>query len=651
MVDIHFIDDQTTLNIISTIIDFAGVNFNPPYDSSGQPSDATARAEEALTQFDVPGGTSISGTPNPAAAPNMSWVISSLLTALGPVIAAYGLILPILGVIRGIIEILCCLMNPFCVIGAIIRLFTKWIPPFISLFPPIAGVLIILNVIKMILSIIFFVMTELVPTIALIIKNVTTIIDAIASDNDAAKQAGQQKVLAVLIDLLNRVGILKIAKPIIEIVFLILGLVAGFPCGGGNKSKRSTGSLYAGANTFDSSISDTSCCNDTQCPPEIRNPPQGRGLLIPKFYGDAPPLWTWRLYPITGQANIPKLLPYMQDLKSQLDPQLDEEVDEAVPVGSQYDAAHFRLRVLGRRGEKFCKEALSDSVPSGSKLVPIAKMSRNGQVTVTNVNLIQYMGVVDYCIEPNYDQLVGRNILSIGCHPSVEEVKNEVQNRFDLETSVAERYPELADIPDLYDAMIDGIDNGLGEIQNLIENEDYDTDAITAIRDNLIDLLGGTATQMVDKVNVILSRAPDRATTTFEVDKNIANAGGQDKAVISVVPRDPGGAAIARNLPNGADISVELFTDFGVIQNQQRNNSTGAITAELISVFPGTATVTAKVNTDFITDFNGSEETLRTEVVRFVADAVMPKRRVVSKSSSNSRTQTGVSAEREPGSR
>jgi len=654
--DFHFIDDPTTLNIISTILEIAGPNFNPPYDGAGQPSDAVARNDEALTQYDVPGGTTIRSTSNPAASPSMGWVISSLLTALGPVISAYGFILPILGVIRGIIEIMCCLMNPFCVIAAVIRLFVKWIPPFISLFPPLAGVVIILSTIKMILAIVFFILTEIVPTIQLIIKNITMVIDAISSKNEAKREAGKQKLIAVLIDLINRLGILAAAKPLLDLIFLILGLVAGFPCGGGKKSSKSTGNMNLGPPTFDQSILDTSCCNDTQCPPEIRTPPQGRALLIPRFYGDAPPLWTWKLYPITGHSNIRKLRPYLQDLRSQLNPQLDEEVDEATAVGSKYDAAHFRLRILGRRGEKFCKDSLSSPTPAGSKLVPIARLSNSGQVTVTNVNLIQYMGVVDYCIEPNYDQLVGRNILAVGCHPDVEAAKNGVMARFDdLELPALAKYPELSVLPELYNDMSGGLNSGLGEIQDLVEGDDLNypniIPRITEIRDELVDMLFNTANSLVGMINVILSRVTDRISSSFDVDKNVVRAGGQDKAIVSVTPRDVGGVPVAKNLPDGADISVEILTDFGTLQNQSRNNETGVITAELISPFPGRASVMAKVNTDFIMNFDGTTESVKVEKVDFVADAIMPKRRVVSKPSADTKTQTGVAPEREPGSR
>lgn len=653
MVNFSFITDPTALQIISGILELAGPNFVAPYDSDAQPSDNAARNDETLTTYNVPGGTSIKGSANPAATPSMGPVISSLLTALGPIISAYGFILPILGVIRGIIEILCCLMNPFCVIPAVIRLFKKWIPPFISLFPPIAGLVIIMSTIKLILAIIFFILTEVIPTIELIIKNIEMVVDASQSNNEAKAEAGKQKLIAVALDLANRTGVAAVAKPLLDIIFLILGLVAGFPCGGGEKSSKSVGSIDFGATSFDGLTLDTNCCNDTMCPPEIKTPPQGRGLLVPKFYGDAPPLWTWQLIPLTGGENIPKLKPYLQDLRSQLNPQLDEEIDEATAAGSRYDAAHFRLRILGRRGEKFCKETLSDTTPVGSILVPIARINGN-RITITNVRLLEYMGVIDYCIEPNYYQLVGRNILGVGCHPEVEQAKNDMQSRFDdLESSALESNPELADVPDLYTGMTNTVDSSLKRISDIVAGDVSldDIPIIKGIRDNFVESLYGTINSLTEIMNVLLSRMSDRISSSFNVDKNIAKSGGVDKAIITVTPRDVSGTPIAKNLPDGVDISVNIFTDYGILQNQQRDDSTGNITAEIISLFPGTANVMAKVNTDFIMNFDGGTETVKVEQVKFVADAILPKRRLVSKPTSDSTARTGTTSDREPGSR
>ena len=628
MADFHFITDPIALNLISTIADIAGPNFNMPYDSSSQPSDSPARNDEVLVQYDVPGGTTIRSTANPATSADMSWVLSSLLQGLSPIISAYGLILPIIGVIRGIIEILCCLMNPFCVVRAVKKLFVKWIPPFVSLFPPIAGLVLIASTIKLIIAMIFYILTELVPTLELVKKNIEVVLDSIDPEYEARREAAQQKLLALATGLANRLGVLSVAKPLFDIIFAILELVAGFPCDKGNTE-------------------DTSCCDDVQCPPEISDPASGKALLMPKFYGDAPQLWTWALYPFSEKTKVKKLIPYLQNLISQLNPQLDEEIDEARPAGSTYDAAHFRVRIVNRRGI-----ATTEDETTGSLLVPVAKITSGGNIIVTNHNLIKYMGVIEYAIEPNFDQLVGKNIIAVSCHPEILAAKDAAVEKTGLssETSAGEKAPASLEVPDIYNELSNTLIDGIDSLKNDFNSGIYDAGRVDNLRDDLTSVLFNSAEELTRILNEVLLVMVDNISSTLTVDKNVVRAGGTDKAIITVVPKDLGEIPIARNLPDGADLNVEIFTDFGTIQNQSRNNSTGAITADLISAFPGKANITAKINTDFVSETDGTTVSVKTETVTFVADAIMPKRRKVSKSS-GTKIATGSTTEREPGSR
>jgi len=238
MAEFHFIQDQTTLSIIQAILDLAGPNFNAPYDSGQQPTDASAKNQDQLIQYQLPGGTSLQGYSEPSMTESMGSAINSMLAVLAPFMSAYGMILPILGIIKGIIEVLCALMNPFSVTKAVIRLFKKWIPPFISLFPPLAGVIIILSTIKAILAIIFYVLTVLVPTIQLIIFNIKTLANAFDADsNEQKRQAGRDKLTSLIQELLNQLGVFSSISPLLDIILLIIQLVSGFPCSKKKKKK------------------------------------------------------------------------------------------------------------------------------------------------------------------------------------------------------------------------------------------------------------------------------------------------------------------------------------------------------------------------------------------------------------------------------
>lgn len=674
MPEIHFIDDPTVMEMIATIIDLAGPNFTLPYDSSAQPADGVERNEEILTKFDFTAGVGFKGMALPNLSPSMGIVINTLLMILSPVFTAYGFLLPIFGIILGILEVLCCLMNPFCAVPAVTRLMKKWVPPLIALFPPIVAGTLLMSIIKLILALIYFVMTEIVPTIQLIIKNIIDGVEAAKQNNLSKVQAIEQKLRSILTDLINRLGILETAKPILEIIFIIIRLFAGMPCGSGSGPSMYPMHLATDIFTdFDPNVLDTSCCNDEQCPPEVAsNPPSGIGLILPLTYGDAPPLWTWQMIPITGIPEILALRPYSQNLVNQLNPQLDEEIDMAVPIGAKYDAAHFRLKIIGRRGELICDP--DAPLTDGSAIIPIAGIQRDSRVILTNVQLSQYVGVVNYCVLPNYHQLIARGIMGIACHPDIVRAKAAVRDRFpNLNSSFLENNPEMGDIRGNYLSSSQLVVDSLNNIRDLatrpmsvisqdvvldpddpnspvVSGVDYTTGAIQQQQDRILDNLFALDTTLKDRMNLLITRISDKNKSTLDVDKNIVRAGASDKAIVSVTPRDATGTSIARALPNGVDISVEIFTDFGVLQNQQLNKDTGVITADLISPLAGDANITAKVNNEFVVDIGADSitETIGVRRVRFVADAVLPKRRVVSKPSATSKVRTDTSAERGP---
>lgn len=646
---IPFIQDEATLAIIQTILDLAGPNFVTPYDASQQPFNANNLNQEDLIQYQLPGGTSLKGYSEPSMTESMGSAINSMLVVLAPFISAYGLILPILGVIRGIIEVLCAMMNPFAVIRAIIRLFKKWIPPFISLFPPLAGVIIIISTIKAILAIVFYILTVVVPTLQLILANIRLLADAFDGDaNEQTRNAGREKLISMLNELLNQTGVMASLLPLLEIISLILRLVAGLPCKKGKSSKADcdTSNLANVSSNFSCDDNDASCCDDTVCPPELRRGAiKGRGTLIPSFFGEAPLFFAYRLF--TGNSLVPKLKKYNHSLTDQLNQQLDEEVDEGCPPGSpDDDCPNLRVKITSRRG--------------GSRTVTraIAKISGN-VITVISPSLIRMVGAVDYEVLPNHEALVARNMIGLGCHPDVETAKEELAVRYAaIETPIVERFPETADLFDRY-SQLNGDFNGLiGELENNINNvvstnPPYDTSiaAIEDIQNRMLDLLNGFVTDMQNRLNGILSRSTSRFDSELEINKSLARADGKDIATVIITPRDLTGSPLAQNLPNGVDINVEILTDFGILSNQRRDNSTGQILADITSTAPGNATITAKVNTEFISDLLDGVESTREISVRFIADAALPQRRLISTPAAGTKARTGQTAERQAGSK
>lgn len=666
-------DGAAWVDVINGILDIAGSNFNAPYDSSSQPSDNVSRNFDDLLQYQLPGGTNYQGYADPSFGESMGSSINSLIANISGFMSAFGLILPIIGVIRGIIEVICALLNPFAIIKAIINLFKKWIPPFISLFPPLAGIIIILSTIKLIIAMILYVLTVIVPIVQLIINNIKMLEEAFGpTGNKSQKDAVREKLLAMLIEILNQLGVIALFKPILDLILAILELVAGFPC----KSEK-----------------DSACCNDISCPVLFKNLPKGKGFLIPAFFGDSPPLYAWNIFTFTGNKNVPSLKRYMQSFGKQLSAMLDEKIEEADHAGGIEDSSTFKVKITGARGEEEAIDAAVMRV-SGSNLV------------VLEPALVSKIGIIDYEVIPNWENLIKYNVVGLGCHPDIAAARDALENLFpNLDKSAIDNNPELATFGDDYTKNMGDMNRNLNKIRNAVMDvvfdggdkipEDYKKripnnqptynalDAVNAAtdfisfdpntdktiadppalppyddqiaqindaQDEIIDILTNYMTDLKNTMNSVLARNTHKTLSNFDVDKNVVKAGIKDKATIYVVPRDATGTPLLKGLPSGVDISVSIYSDFGILGEQVVDKVTGVVSVDLISLFPGDAKVTAKVNVDFIEESIANTTQVKSLDVKFVSDATLPKRRFVSKKSSNSKRGTTIgSTEREPG--
>lgn len=466
MVDIHFINSSNpALVALNEVLNVAGNNFIAPYDTSAQPPTGTSLNADTLLQFQLPGGASLQGYAEPSTAKSISASINSLMACLAPFVSSYMMLLPIMGVIRGLLEVICALMNPFAVIAAVERLFAKWIPPFIALFPPFAGVLLILNIIKIILAIVFFVLTVIIPMIELIKHNVTVLTSAFGPNGNAQQQnAAKTKLLSLVADIINQIGLFSVIQPILDLVFSILKLAAGIPCQGG----------------------DSTCCNNDVCPPVLKNMPTGTGLLYASPYSDAPIGYAWKLLTLTGNSLLPELAPLVQDFTSQLNAQLDNPVNESVPAGQTGDSANFDVQISGMRGN------------ANIITVPLAEL--NGDtLTLINGGLANLGGIVKYTIVPNWTMLIARNIISMGCSPTIATAITNLNLYSAVENPAIVTHPEL-DITGSQALMLsrlDGYINNLKDAVNCVVDNlpPYDTcvDDLNNVENNIVNLMNNHA--------------------------------------------------------------------------------------------------------------------------------------------------------------
>jgi hypothetical protein len=685
----HFIEAGSAIALVlDAVLSAAGSNFSAPFDSATQPHDVASANNETLIQYQTPGGAQIEGHANPGSGGSIGTAINSMLGLLSPVISAYALILPILGVIRGIIEILCCLMNPFCVIGAIIRLFAKWIPPFISLFPPLAGIIIILSTIKAILAIVFFIMTELIPFIELMIANIRNLVNLFANPdnlNDSQKESAIAKLTSLLETLIQKSGILVVFKPLLDLIFLILKLVAGFPCSGGNtkKTNSSTGNVGQVIQTpetpaqaastasvpiinFDPDIDDSSCC---PCSPDVitdrDKTPRGSGVLVVSGFGDCAPKFVFSLR--TGNPKVRELEQFQESAEEQLNCQLDEPIKYSRPVGSTGDRSLLKVKLSDRRG-------VSRSVE-----VPVLDV-KGTTIKVSSPLAFLFLGrLINYEVRPDYDMLVHQGVIGIGCHPDVKDVKNKLSDQFpNLGESALDSNPEAESLQDDYDKLVDDMDrifdnigNALDIFEDLMDDafesppvdeeelreleEDVDDKVISLLRDieeEAIDLLSGFAADLTNRFDTIAARNISSIASTFDVDKRTVRADDTDIATITVVPRDITGSLLLKNPPSGISDGVEILTDFGTVFDQRLDGPTGTVIAKIKSSVIGRAVISVKVNNELIVDSDGVDDpVVRTKAVNFVAEDILPTRRRRTKSSGKAAVNIGITPEREPGNR
>lgn len=645
-VDIHFLDTpagQIVAGLLDGILNSAGSNFTPPYDSNFQPADGNAFNAESLIQFQLPGGGALQGYSEPGWTQSISSAINSALAAFAPFLSAYALILPIIGVIRGIIEIICALLNPFAVIAAVIRLFSKWIPPFISLFPPFAGIILILNIIKAIIAVVFFILTVVLPTLELIKQNIQSIgnaLDAGPDSSEQAAEAGRQKIRDLIAELIQQSGLLGVLQPILEIMSAIIGISAGFPCGdgksdvsadcgnGSSKSNLDNGSLVPPIGS--STGSDSSICGG--CPDIISDPdaaPRGLGVLVSSSFCDYEPSFVFEL--VTNNSDIRKLESYIQSKEKQLEGCLDEPIRFARPVGATQDTSLVKVKLKSRRGS------------SREITVPVL------DIDDTNLKIMSplarlFVGTINYEIQIDHDMMVMNGIMGAGCHPSVRAVKENLENRFsDLNTSVSDRFPEAASLNSEFNSMVGSYNDLLGRL-----NENNTEDEIDDISNGISNLLNGFNNNLLGKINGILSKLFDTSASEFTVNREKVKADNIDKAIITVKPKDLTGSLLLKNTPSGTGLNIEILSSFGSVVNKTTDTSTGSVTAEIISPLIGSADITAKINGEYLTQAGDTQDSIKTLNIRFISDSTLPARRKKTKVSSDLIRPTGHNTEKSP---
>jgi hypothetical protein len=612
-----------------------------------------------------PAGAIIKPSIAPISGFNMGDIIADQAKLLSALAAGYSMITVIMKLVSCIIDVLCALVNPFAVIAALIRLFGSCLPDFILLLPQLAIPAIILCMIKIILAIVTYIITVIIPLIQDIIINVQMLIDALSTGNKHAVQAIVFKIVSILKELMNVVGILAALDAVLAMVKALLSLGIGIPCGG-------SGGSCGG-------------CGDTQCPPVFENfTLQGiDGILLSTvmynssnlnyilqfrsashaedflalhdFFPDGVDyqsitninkvpysLYLDGYYAVTsadddGYLSLTKL-PEQQHIDGYLS-SVYRSINGMASVDATgrfarfgthlpqfssvdaYDGVYLEIMDTDSTGAvKNSGTFLVTSVydPYNVKLDHISAgawdiqslynptLGAGSSVVWRKITVPVSSGPQSYTFTINHEELIRRNMISVGCHPDVRAAVRGAKNRSpDLDTAI----PVLPDIDAFSStamACITAIAPMDVDSQYVIDNYGSIAQAAAISGVCVTDALNGLASSMVSYAGQIYPRLFSQDRSTLTSDRKVQVIGGNIN--ISIIPIDINGNRLADDLPLGV-VSVKAFTTFGIMSNVTEilddfGISTGEFIVVLTSNVIGEAEITATVADRYISDFD-----------------------------------------------
>jgi hypothetical protein len=545
-----------------------------------------------------PVGAKIKPSPLPSATKNIGDVIADQARLLSAFTSAYSMITVIIRMIACIIDVLCCLTNPFCLIFALIRLFGTCLPDFILIFPQLAVPAIIICVIKIVLAIIEYILTVIIPLIEEIVENIEMLYTAFAENNADAQAAIAFKVVSLVKELENILGILAALAALWEMIKALLKLGLAIPCGGSGGSCDS--------------------CGDASeiCPPVIQETSiDGTDGVMSVIYGSGGVFdFDLRFYSAAERSDFltikdffPRGLDYsemdLEDVPYVLEtggnsyavtavdsngtlklyqtqnPQFSDgymsTIIYGVDVGNTTDDIRFGtatdsfdstmatggyyLEVSDQRTGSTYPDATKNNGTWRIKTVLDDKnvvLTRDQTVygdwdgySISNPGshivwrfapiVPPYLGVQrPFSVEINHDELIRYDLIGLGCHPSIKAEKDALDNRFPSYKFNA----NIPDLPDL-DAVIDGVTQCVRNVfpasidsQWVLDNYGSVQSGLSGMQDCIEGILEDFQNDVIDYVQEIYIRVTDFENSVLSADPEVQLIGYNIN--ITVIPLD-----------------------------------------------------------------------------------------------------------------
>lgn len=561
-----------------------GPNFYPPFNAGLQPVDKKAMTNEKLLQMQFPGGGKIKPTGQPYTSINE--LLTSVMGPIGSIISGFGPIFIILDLIRAILDIICSLFNPIPVIRSIVELFLNVIPPVIALLPPLASILFAIDIIKLIIAIIMAMLSSLIPIIEQIIECGTKIPEDIHKGNFAAVDGCAQRICQLLQLFLNEIGALAPISFLLEILDFIMGLGAKFFC-----------------------AAEADCCDSESCPPIIREPPSGGGVILSSQAGlsfEPVPGFPIVIVPESTVLSVPSH-PDVYDLKKFI-------IDSSKLSATSEDTAANRnpatIRVL----------------INGNTLYAVTDVTV-GTITFKTSGMA-VDEIVTFEIVPDQIQLMQNNLISLGCIDDVMAAQTAARNSANNDSgggnalaSLSSKIGRLIPRPDELEKILNSIHDALAADPTYDATQDVN-DAITAYLSDLTSFYQD-----------VVCVGASRTASAFEISKVYVVADGNDSAQISLRVNERSGAnLIDAQLPN-TNFHVVFNASMGTVGPVMFDSADATYKASFTSNSAGVAEITASflvVNQECISPgvLDGSDIVGKVLNVEFVEPAGRyPRRR------------------------
>lgn len=417
--------------------------------------------------------------------------IMKLMDQFFPFLMLYKFFLPILELIICIIEVLCAISNPFKLIRAIKRLFLKCLPTFLNLFPVFALIIMLISLLLLLLALIEYIIEQIKKFIEAILRNLKNLQKAFQDGDENSVLAIAKKLGSLLCIFQNLFVLLSLFATIIDIIKNILSLSFSIPpCDDDNNGNSddsccdSTVCPDIVKNNYTRTTGTLQYLNKVVAQNVIPGLPGGfnnleltmreESLQLFDFQQDQDQAFSniFDAFDITSSSKpvffptdvnynsqtTPKQAAYTIDLRLFYDPLLWGRVGNAryirftdcivtkVPVrelnlynNSTQIINNAVVTLVGGKGfEDDLKTILTgfaqDGITSISNQATIENFIHKGTIFNSAPSLSETDGYsfenMEYTFKPNIATLINKQLVTLGCEPSVALTKAFVNNAF-----------------------------------------------------------------------------------------------------------------------------------------------------------------------------------------------------------------------------